>query len=82
MYKGQCVPKFRHFDFVIVWVSEIMLQQTQVATVISYYNKWMKVILSNFSFIIFILRKEPIFEHTCAFAQWAHLHRFLSVWCH
>ncbi|XP_018113826.1 adenine DNA glycosylase isoform X2 [Xenopus laevis] len=26
-----------------VWVSEVMLQQTQVATVINYYNKWMKV---------------------------------------
>ena len=25
-----------------VWVSEVMLQQTQVATVIDYYNKWMK----------------------------------------
>jgi A/G-specific adenine glycosylase len=25
-----------------VWVSEIMLQQTQVATVIDYYNKWME----------------------------------------
>ncbi|TKS74505.1 Adenine DNA glycosylase [Collichthys lucidus] len=25
-----------------VWVSEIMLQQTQVATVVSYYNKWIK----------------------------------------
>lgn len=25
-----------------VWVSEIMLQQTQVATVVGYYNKWMK----------------------------------------
>lgn len=25
-----------------VWVSEIMLQQTQVATVIDYYKKWMK----------------------------------------
>lgn len=24
-----------------VWVSEIMLQQTQVATVIPYYNRWM-----------------------------------------
>ncbi|XP_069126065.1 adenine DNA glycosylase-like isoform X2 [Argopecten irradians] len=24
-----------------VWVSEVMLQQTQVATVINYYNKWM-----------------------------------------
>ncbi|EDO48701.1 predicted protein [Nematostella vectensis] len=25
-----------------VWVSEIMLQQTQVATVVDYYNRWMK----------------------------------------
>ncbi|KAI0700158.1 DNA glycosylase [Cerioporus squamosus] len=25
-----------------VWVSEVMLQQTQVATVIPYYNKWME----------------------------------------
>ncbi|KAM4642844.1 adenine DNA glycosylase [Discoglossus pictus] len=25
-----------------VWVSEVMLQQTQVATVIDYYKKWMK----------------------------------------
>ena len=25
-----------------VWVSEIMLQQTQVATVIEYYNKWIE----------------------------------------
>ncbi|XP_068547510.1 adenine DNA glycosylase isoform X3 [Anas acuta] len=25
-----------------VWVSEIMLQQTQVATVIEYYNRWMQ----------------------------------------
>ncbi|XP_054764333.2 adenine DNA glycosylase-like [Lytechinus pictus] len=25
-----------------IWVSEIMCQQTQVATVIDYYNKWMK----------------------------------------
>jgi len=25
-----------------VWVSEIMLQQTQVATVIDYYNKWIR----------------------------------------
>ena len=25
-----------------IWVSEIMLQQTQVSTVIDYYNKWVK----------------------------------------
>lgn len=25
----------------LVWVSEIMLQQTQVSTVISYFKKWM-----------------------------------------
>lgn len=34
---------FRSLSFCPVWVSEIMLQQTQVATVIDYYNKWMKV---------------------------------------
>lgn len=28
-----------------VWVSEIMLQQTQVKTVIPYYEKWMQVCL-------------------------------------
>jgi adenine-specific DNA glycosylase len=27
--------------FLQVWISEIMLQQTQVATVIPYYNRWM-----------------------------------------
>ena len=25
-----------------VWISEIMLQQTQVATVIPYYTRWME----------------------------------------
>lgn len=26
-----------------MWVSEVMLQQTQVATVIDYYTRWMQV---------------------------------------
>uniref|UniRef100_A0A8C6MBD3 Adenine DNA glycosylase n=1 Tax=Nothobranchius furzeri TaxID=105023 RepID=A0A8C6MBD3_NOTFU len=30
------------FMFVLVWVSEIMLQQTQVATVKEYYKRWLK----------------------------------------
>ena len=25
-----------------VWISEVMLQQTQVVTVIPYYNRWME----------------------------------------
>ncbi|KAL8607228.1 hypothetical protein ACOMHN_009622 [Nucella lapillus] len=29
-----------------VWVSEIMLQQTQVATVVDYYTRWMKICLA------------------------------------
>ncbi len=29
-------------DFYSIWLSEIMLQQTQVKTVIPYYNKWIK----------------------------------------
>ncbi|KAK0155223.1 Adenine DNA glycosylase [Merluccius polli] len=35
-----------------VWVSEIMLQQTQVATVIDYYNRWMKVSKTDLIFTI------------------------------
>ena len=30
-----------------VWVSEVMLQQTQVATVIDYYTRWMQVTLGK-----------------------------------
>lgn len=30
------------YQWLQVWVSEIMLQQTQVATVIPYYNRWMQ----------------------------------------
>lgn len=31
-----------HFDAYAVWISEIMLQQTTVKTVIDYFNRWMK----------------------------------------
>ncbi len=31
-----------HFDPYAVWVSEIMLQQTTVQTVLDYFNQWMK----------------------------------------
>jgi len=31
-----------HFNSYAVWISEIMLQQTTVATVLTYFNKWMK----------------------------------------
>ncbi len=31
-----------HFDAYAVWISEIMLQQTTVATVIDYFDRWMK----------------------------------------
>ena len=31
-----------HFDAYAVWISEIMLQQTTVATVLTYFDKWMK----------------------------------------
>ncbi|HEY3780555.1 MAG TPA: A/G-specific adenine glycosylase [Fimbriimonadaceae bacterium] len=35
------LPWRRTQDPYAVWVSEVMLQQTQVATVIPYYNRWM-----------------------------------------
>eukprot|EP01134_Creolimax_fragrantissima_P007096 CFRG7096T1 len=39
----QSIQKYAHLSLpYAVWVSEIMLQQTQVATVISYYKTWMK----------------------------------------
>ena len=39
------VKALTHSFVFTVWVSEIMLQQTQVATVIAYYNRWMKVVV-------------------------------------
>lgn len=37
------LPWRGHCDPYAVWVSEIMLQQTRVETVIPYFNKWMKL---------------------------------------
>ena len=36
------MPWRKNKDPYRVWVSEVMLQQTQVSTVIPYYNKWLK----------------------------------------
>src|SRR3974390_3024018 len=36
------LPWRRTNDPYAIWVSEIMLQQTQVKTVIPYWNRWMK----------------------------------------
>ncbi len=36
------LPWRENLDPYRIWVSEIMLQQTQVATVIPYFNRWMK----------------------------------------
>lgn len=36
------LPWRRTHDPYAIWVSEIMLQQTQVTTVVSYYERWMK----------------------------------------
>ncbi|KAH9492094.1 hypothetical protein Btru_029467 [Bulinus truncatus] len=45
-----------------VWVSEIMLQQTQVATVIDYYNKWIKEINEAWSGLGYYSRGRRLFE--------------------
>ena len=37
------LPWRDHPDPYTVWVSEIMLQQTRVETVIPYFKKWMKL---------------------------------------
>jgi len=40
---GRTLPWRRHPDPYAVWVSEIMLQQTRVETVIPYFQRWMKL---------------------------------------
>ncbi len=40
---GRTLPWRDHPDSYAVWVSEIMLQQTRVETVIPYFEKWMKL---------------------------------------
>jgi A/G-specific adenine glycosylase len=40
---GRTLPWRDHPDPYAVWVSEIMLQQTRVDTVVSYFEKWMKL---------------------------------------
>ena len=37
------LPWRRTRDAYAIWVSEVMLQQTQVATVIAYYERWMRL---------------------------------------
>ncbi|QQR55043.1 A/G-specific adenine glycosylase [Candidatus Peregrinibacteria bacterium] len=37
------LPWRLHYEPYQVWISEIMLQQTQVATVLPYFDRWMKV---------------------------------------
>ncbi|KAI0031939.1 DNA glycosylase [Vararia minispora EC-137] len=41
-FDGHATPAGRAQRAYEVWVSEIMLQQTQVATVIPYFNRWME----------------------------------------
>jgi A/G-specific adenine glycosylase len=38
---ARVLPWRNHSDPYVIWVSEIMLQQTQVATVIPYFERWM-----------------------------------------
>ncbi len=40
---GRVLPWRNHPDAYAVWVSEIMLQQTRVDTVIPYFERWMKL---------------------------------------
>lgn len=39
---GRVLPWRQTTDPYAIWVSEVMLQQTQVATVLPYYERWMK----------------------------------------
>ncbi|RWW22379.1 hypothetical protein GW17_00013413 [Ensete ventricosum] len=50
-----------------VWVSEVMLQQTRVQTVIAYYNRWMEKALSRLS------KKESFLEQLLSFGRFEEL---------
>lgn len=50
------------FSNLIVWISEIMLQQTQVKSVIPYYERWMEV-RSFHSRRWFLFRNGLMFYH-------------------
>jgi A/G-specific adenine glycosylase len=39
--QGRDLPWRKHRDPYVIWVSEVMLQQTQVAIVVPYYERWM-----------------------------------------
>ncbi|MFS8895364.1 A/G-specific adenine glycosylase, partial [Synechococcus sp. R3-13] len=41
---GRDLPWRRTRDPYAIWVSEVMLQQTQVATVIPYFQRWMQTL--------------------------------------
>ena len=47
---GKCRVAEMRFPVFAVLVSELMLQQTQVATVIRYYETWMNVTISEIHF--------------------------------
>ncbi|MBF0289446.1 MAG: A/G-specific adenine glycosylase [SAR324 cluster bacterium] len=40
------LPWRQHYEPYAVWISEIMLQQTQVATVLPYFDRWMEMLPS------------------------------------
>jgi A/G-specific adenine glycosylase len=54
-----------------IWVSEIMLQQTQVVTVIPYYNRWLKIFPS-----LAALARAPLSK---ALKSWAGLGYYRRV---
>ncbi|KAG1452752.1 hypothetical protein G6F56_007738 [Rhizopus delemar] len=58
-----------------VWVSEIMLQQTQVATVIDYYNRWMTAFPT-----IYALSKADIEKVNTLWAGLGYYSRAKRLW--
>ena len=62
-YKSENIslPWREETDLYKIWLSEVMLQQTQVATVIPYYKKW----LSKFPTILSVAQasEEEILKH-------------------
>lgn len=79
-HQGRHLPWRHTQDPYAIWVSEIMLQQTQVATVLPYYDRW----LARFPTLEVLARADlqtvlKLWEGLGYYARARHLHRAAQV---
>ncbi len=69
-------PSFRR-DPYATWISEIMLQQTQVSTVIEYFSRWMKQFPTVFT--LAIAREEEVMEAWAGLGYYSRARNILAT---